>query len=133
MYDQQSLIHPWCSFSFTFPFSYISPAICVIFTQAPIQPSAIEDGAGDIGLIHRKSVRRENHLGKNAGAREIHQFSCPRIEWPIVPSGMAMPKLSVMVAPITAKVSASISAPGVCIDREYARNGTFSLVWSVPV
>ena len=51
----------------------------------------------------------------------------------MVSSGMAMPKLSVMVAPITAKVSASTSAPGVCIDRAYARNGTFSLVWSVPV
>ena len=46
----------------------------------------------------------------------------------MVPSGMATPKLSAIVAPITAKVSQSESAPCPCMDGEYAKNGTSSLV-----
>ena len=45
-----------------------------------------------------------------------------------MPSGMATPKLSAMVAPITAKVRVSSSLPLPFMDGEYARNGTFSLV-----
>ena len=51
----------------------------------------------------------------------------------MVCSGMSSPKFSTMVAPITAKVSCSGSLPLPSMDLEYARKGTFSLVWSVPV
>ena len=59
--------------------------------------------------------------------------SCPNMELPMVPSGIATPKLSAIVAPVTAKVCVSSSLPLPWKDGEYARNGTFSLVWSVPV
>ena len=51
----------------------------------------------------------------------------------MVPSGMETPKLSAAVAPMTANVSASGSSPLPFMDGDHARNGTFSLVWSVPV
>ncbi len=47
------------------------------------------------------------------------------MECPIVPSGILTPKLSAIVAPIMANVSAASSSPASFIDGEYARNGTF--------
>ena len=46
----------------------------------------------------------------------------------MVPSGILTPKLSAMVAPITAKVSLVSSFPLSVSDGEYAINGTCSLV-----
>lgn len=56
-----------------------------------------------------------------------------RTDFPIVPSGILTPKFSAIVAPIIANVSVSSSLPQPSIAGEYARKGTFSLVWSVPV
>ena len=50
-----------------------------------------------------------------------------------MPSGISTPKFSATVAPITANVSVSGSPPLPLNDGEYATNGTFSLVWSVPL
>ena len=55
-------------------------------------------------------------------------FNSSKIELPIVPSGIESPKLSVIVAPIIAKVEASFNFFGSFMDDEYARNGPFSLV-----
>ena len=46
---------------------------------------------------------------------------------------METPKLSAIVAPMTANVSAPASAPLPSKDGEYAIKGTLSLVWSLPV
>ncbi len=46
---------------------------------------------------------------------------------------METPKLSAIVAPMTANVSDAVSSPLPSKDGEYAINGTLSLVWSVPV
>ena len=51
----------------------------------------------------------------------------------MVPSGMDTPKLSAMVAPMTAKESASGRGPPSAILLDQARKGTYSRVWSVPV
>ena len=47
----------------------------------------------------------------------------------MVPSGIFTPKSSAIVAPMMAKVSVSGSSPLPFIALEYARNGTFSLVF----
>lgn len=51
---------------------------------------------------------------------------------PMVPPGIGMPKFSATVAPTTPKLSCSCSGPEDFNEGEYARKGTFSLVWSVP-
>ena len=47
---------------------------------------------------------------------------------PIVPSGISTPKLSAIVAPITANVSRPSIFPFCSMEGEYAMNGTYSLV-----
>ena len=51
---------------------------------------------------------------------------------PIVFFGILILKLSAIVAPITAKLSLLSKIPWPFIDGEYAKNGTYSLVWSLP-
>ena len=65
--------------------------------------------------------------------RVTSYFNSLSIDFPIVPFGIVTPKLSAIVAPITAKVSSEGILPPPLMDGEYARNGTFSFVWSVPV
>ena len=55
-------------------------------------------------------------------------MSSERMDVPMVPLGIATPKLSAMVAPMVAKVSRSSSLPWNFIDGEYDTNGTYSRV-----
>ena len=55
-------------------------------------------------------------------------FNLLKIDSPIVPSGIFTPKLSTIVAPITAKVFWSSSLPLPVMDGEYHSIGTISLV-----
>ena len=55
-------------------------------------------------------------------------FSSSKIEYPTVPSGIRISKLSAIVAPITANVSVSGILPPSFISFEYASNGTYSRV-----
>ena len=63
----------------------------------------------------------------------LHYFKFSSRDLPIVPSGISTPKLSATVAPTTANVSSSGSSPLPVMEGEYARKGTFSRVWSVPL
>ena len=56
-----------------------------------------------------------------------------KIDFPIVPFGICTSKLSAIVAPISAKLLPVPNWPWFFIDGEYAKNGTYSLVWSLPL
>lgn len=72
----------------------------------------------DIGTEASEMLRRTS----------VVYFSFSSQETPMVFSGMATPKLSAMVAPITAKVSGDLISPLPSMDLEYAKNGTISRV-----
>ena len=82
---------------------------------------------------HKKTACKPCRRLSGAIRRRPHYPISSKIESPMVPFGIFTIKLSAMVAPITANVSFSGRGPPPVIEGDHARNGTFSLVWSVPL
>ena len=74
----------------------------------------------------RKRPKRSNSV--QTVLASPNYFNNPSTDSPIICSSFASPKFSSTVAPTVPKLSTSGSSPKPSMEREYAKNGTFSLV-----